>query len=188
MEKGQVESLEDSKSEEKTGDGSTTLKNSEERVECPSELDGNLKTIQLKPRLSGKSDLSLLTWKESKGFREIIWKKRWKRKRHKIVYISTRMDGLVEHSFRSFSEPHFRSHCKHETFQINMKNVWTNKRIFPDILVGWKGLVVEKGKDIFWHFCYLCTIYSCRLKYASFPMLFFNIKYLGLLALQGFSC
>ena len=111
------------------GRGESSPTEEKENDVCESALNGNLKTVQMKPRINEKHDLTLfLKGKKANIFKNL--KTELKEKKGVKWFISTqvkmvkyRPDGQDE-----FATPHFRGNCQRLTnfnaLPINMKNAW----------------------------------------------------------------
>ena len=158
-------------SENQTGGGSTTSENNEE--DCQTALDGNLKSIQMKPRENEKYDLSVfLQGKRANALKHL--EKQLKEKKGIKWFISVQVE-MVKYNTDledTFAEPHFRSNCQRLLHLKDLPEQYLNcvdkiKESFETYQREGSGWQLKQVRKFVLNFSFcLCVIFYCSLKYA----------------------
>ena len=168
--KEQVESSTDITSENQTGGGSTASENSDE--DCQSALDGNLKSIQMKPRENEKYDLSIfLQGKRTNVLRNV--ERELKEKKGVKWFISVQVE-MVKYNTELedvISQPHFRSQCQRLLHVQDLPEQYLNcvekvKESFEMYQREGSGWQLKQVRKFLLNFSFVCVIFSRSLKYA----------------------
>ena len=96
-----------------SGNGQSNITDETENNECDTAINGNLKTIHMKPRVHEKYDLSMfLQGKRTNVLKNLEKEFKEKRGLKWFITVQVRMVKYRPDGEDEFSTPHFRSNCQ----------------------------------------------------------------------------